>query len=44
MPGKWLHHFDECAAECVQLWTSSSWGESLMYTPGTIANLQWMPN
>ena len=43
---KGLNLFDECAAEYVHLypqeeeWTSSSWGDSKMYTPGTVANSQ----
>ena len=43
---KSLNLFDECAAECVHLCpqkeecTSSSCGDSKMYTPGTIVNLQ----
>ena len=42
--------FDECVAECVHMCpqkeecTSSSWGDSKMCTPGTIENLQRMPN
>ena len=41
---KSLKLFDECATECVYLcsqeeeYTSSSCGNSKMYTPGTIAN------
>ena len=44
-----LNPFDECAAECVHLCpqeeesTSSSWGDSKMYTSGTIANSQRTP-
>ena len=40
---KGLNLFDDCATECVHLCpqeeerTSSSWGHSKMYTPGTIA-------
>ena len=43
---KGLNLFDECAADFVLLCpqekecTSSSWGDSKMYTPGTIANSQ----
>ena len=46
MAEKGLNLFDECAAEYVHLypqeeeWTSSSWGDSKMYTPGTVANSQ----
>ena len=42
--------FDECAAKCVYLCpqedecTSSSWGDSKMHSPSTIANSQRMPN
>ena len=41
-----LNLFDDCAAECVHLCpqeeecTFSSWGDSKMKTPGTIANSQ----
>ena len=45
MSDKDLNLFDECAAECVHLCpqkeertSSSSWGHSKMYTPGTIAS------
>ena len=44
--GKGLNLFDDCAAECVYLCpqeeecTFSSWGQSEMYTPSTIANSQ----
>ena len=40
--------FDECAARCVHLFTqeekctSSSWGDSKIYTSGSIANSQRM--
>ena len=43
---KGLSFFDDSAAECVYLCpqeeecTSSSWGYSKIYTPGTIADLQ----
>ena len=43
---KGLNFFDDCAAECVypcpqeEECTSSSWGNSTVYTPGTIANWQ----
>ena len=48
MTDKGLNLFDDCAAECVYIYscpqeeecTSSSWGYSKIYTPGTIANLQ----
>ena len=46
MAGKGLNIFDECAADCVHLCpqekecTSSFWGDSKMYTPGTITNSQ----
>ena len=46
MADKGLNLFDEWAAECVYVCpqeeecTSSSWGESKMYTPGTKANSQ----
>ena len=49
MEDKDLNLFDKCAAECVCLFpqeekcSSFSWGDSEMYTAGTIANLQmWM--
>ena len=46
MADKGLNLFDECAAECVCLCpqeeerTISSWGDSKIYTPGTIENSQ----
>ena len=46
MPDKCLHIFDEYAAECEYLCskeekcTSSSWGDSKMYSPGPIENSQ----
>ena len=46
MADKGLNIFDECAADCVHLCpqekecTSSFWGDSEMYTPGTITNSQ----
>ena len=46
MTGKDLNLFDDCAAECVYLCpqeegsTSSPWGHSKIYAPGTIANSQ----
>ena len=46
MLDKALNLFDDYAAECVHLCsqeeecTSSSWGHSKMYTPGTVANSQ----
>ena len=49
MVEKGLNLFDECVSECVHLCyhveecISSSWGDSKMYTPGTIANSQRMP-
>ena len=48
MTDKGLNLFDECATRCVHLspqeeeCTSSSWGDSKMYTSGSIANLQSM--
>ena len=45
---KGFNHFDECAARCVHLFpqeeecTSSSWGDSKMYTSSSIANSQRM--
>ena len=48
MTDKSFNRFDECAARCVHLFpqeeecTSSSWGDSKMYTSGSIANLQKM--
>ena len=43
---KGLNLFDECAARCVHLspqeCTSSSWGDSKIYTSGSIANSQRM--
>ena len=44
MTDKGFNLFDECAAICVHLspqeeeCTSSLWGDSKMYTPGSIAN------
>ena len=49
MAGKGSSLFEECAIECVYLcediWLTicSFWGDSKMYTPGTIANLQRKP-
>ena len=46
MTGKRFSHFDECAARYLRLFpqeeecTSSSWGDSKMYTSGSIANSQ----
>ena len=46
MTDKGLNLFDDCAAVCVYLCpqeeecTSSSWGHSTIYTPGTIVNSQ----
>ena len=44
MIDKGLNLFDECAARCVhaspQECTSSSWGDSKMYTSDSIANSQ----
>ena len=46
MADKGLKIFEECAAECKHLCpqkekcTSSSWADSKMYTPSTIANSQ----
>ena len=48
MTDKRFSHFDECAARYLRLFpqeeecTSSSWGDSKMYTSGSIANLQKM--
>ena len=48
MIDKRFNLFDECAARCVHLFpqeeecTSSSWGDSTMYTPDSIANPQRM--
>ena len=45
MADKGLNLFDECIAECVHLCPqveeciSSSWGDSRMYLPGTIAKI-----
>ena len=45
MTDKGLNLFDDCATKCVQLFpqeeecTSSSWGQSKIYTPGIMANL-----
>ena len=49
MVEKGVNLFDECISECVHLCPqleeciSSSWGDSKMYTPGTIANSQRIP-
>ena len=46
MTDKGLNLFDDCVAECVYLCpqeeecTSSSWGQSKISSPGTIANSQ----
>ena len=46
---KSLNLFDDCAARCVYLFlqeeerTSSSYGDSKMYTTGTIGNSQVIP-
>ena len=48
MTDRGFNLFDECAARCVHLrpkeeeCTSSSWGDSKMYTSGRIANSQKM--
>ena len=48
MTDKGFNLFDECAARCVHLFpqeeecTSSSWGDSKMYTSSSIANSQRM--
>ena len=48
MTDKGFNLFDECAARCVHLFpqeeecTSSSWGDSNMYTSSSIANSQRM--
>ena len=48
MTDKGLNIFDECTTRCVHLFpegeefTSSSWGESKMYTSSIIANSQRM--
>ena len=48
MTNKGFTLFDECAARCVHLFpqeeecTSSSWGDSKMYTSSSIANSQRM--
>ena len=48
MTDKGLNLFDECASRCVHLspqeeeCTSSSWGDSKMYTSGSIASSQRM--
>ena len=48
MTDRGLNLFDECASRCVHLfpqeeeYSSSSWGDSKMYTSGCIANLQSM--
>ena len=49
MAGKGSSLFEECAIEyvhlCEDIWlrTCSFWGDSKMYTSGTIANLQRKP-
>ena len=49
MVEKCVNLFDEFVSECVHLYPqveeciSSSWGDSKMYTPGTIANSQRIP-
>ena len=49
MADRGLNYFNECDAECVHLYpqkeecTSSSGGDSKMYTPGTIAKSQRKP-
>ena len=46
MTDKGFNLFDECASRCVHLppqeeeWTSLSWGDSKMYTSGSIASSQ----
>ena len=48
MTDKSFNIFDGCAAKCIHLLpqeeecTSSSWGDSKMYTSGSIANSQKM--
>ena len=48
MTDKGFNLFDECAARCIHLFpqeekcTSSSWGDSKMYTFGSIKNSQRM--
>ena len=46
MTDKGFNRFDECAARCAHLRpqeeTSFSWGDSKMYTSGSIANSQRM--
>ena len=48
MTDKGFNIFDECAARCIHLFpqeekcTSSSWGDSKMYTSGSIKNSQRM--
>ena len=48
MTDRGFNLFDECAARCVHLrpkeeeYTSSSWGDSKMYTSGSIENSQRM--
>ena len=48
MTDKWFVLLDECTARCVHLFpheeefTSSSWGDSKMYTPSSISNSQTM--
>ena len=50
MAGKSLNLLDECVATCVYLpsqeeeCTSSSWGDSRMYTSGSKTNSQGIPN
>ena len=50
MTDKGLNLFDECASRCVHLspqekeCTSSSWGNSKMYTSGSIASSQRVLN
>ena len=49
MTDKGINLSDECAARRVHLfpqeedWTSSSWGDSKMYTSGSTTNSQRMP-
>ena len=46
MSGKGLNVIDDCAGKWVYLcsqeaeWSSSSWGHSKIYSPGTIGNLK----
>ena len=48
MTDKAFNYFDKCAARCVHLFpqeeecTSSSWGDSKVYTSSSIANSQRM--